>query len=120
MPMKAMIYKTLSTVVDDFFAYAVHLIDDLRNIPLTYLFRQVLYQDANTPPSGLLPRRRGVPDIFIPGRLNDMSLVSMAKRDWLQRWIYRVDPKRVNEYGQVMATDIDAAKAREKNKEKSE
>ena len=27
----------------------------------------------------------------------------------LQRWIYRIDPKRVNEYGQVMATDIDAA-----------
>ena len=30
---------------------------------------------------------------------------------WLQRWIYRVDPKRVNEYGQVMASDADAAKA---------
>ena len=30
-----------------------------------------------------------------------------------QRWIYRVDPKRVNEYGQVMASDADAAAAKE-------
>ena len=29
LPMKAMIYKTLSTVVDDFFAYAAQLIDYL-------------------------------------------------------------------------------------------
>jgi hypothetical protein len=26
-----------------------------------------------------------------------------------QRWIYRIDPKRINEYGQVMAADADAA-----------
>lgn len=25
-----------------------------------------------------------------------------------QRWIYRIDPKRVNEYGQVMGSDVDA------------
>ena len=25
-----------------------------------------------------------------------------------QRWIYRIDPKRVNEYGQVLAGDVDA------------
>lgn len=31
----------------------------------------------------------------------------------LQRWIYRVDPKRVNEYGQVMASDADAVVAKE-------
>ena len=31
----------------------------------------------------------------------------------LQRWIYRVDPKRVNEYGQVMASDADAVAAKE-------
>ena len=30
-----------------------------------------------------------------------------------QRWIYRVDPKRVNEYGQVMATDADAVAEKE-------
>lgn len=24
---------------------------------------------------------------------------------WPQRWIYRIDPKRVNEYGQVLAED---------------
>ena len=26
----------------------------------------------------------------------------------LKRWIYRIDPKRVNEYGQVLAADVDA------------
>ena len=36
MPMKAMIYKTLSTVVDDFFAY-VHQIDNPSNDLLTYV-----------------------------------------------------------------------------------
>jgi hypothetical protein len=47
-----------------------------------------------------------------------MCLVSTADRCWSQRWIYRIDPKRVNEYGQVMATDVDVAKAQEKSKEK--
>jgi hypothetical protein len=32
-----------------------------------------------------------------------------------QRWIYRIDPKRVNEYGQVMAEEVDAAESK-KNK----
>jgi hypothetical protein len=36
MPMKAMIYKTLSTVVDDFFAYAPHSIANPSNDLLTY------------------------------------------------------------------------------------
>lgn len=31
----------------------------------------------------------------------------------LQRWIYRIDPKRVNEYGQVMSTDADAVAEKE-------
>lgn len=26
----------------------------------------------------------------------------------LQRWIYRIDPKRINEFGQVMVEDADA------------
>ena len=30
-----------------------------------------------------------------------------------QRWIYRVDPKRVNEYGQVMASDADSIAEKE-------
>lgn len=35
----------------------------------------------------------------------------------MQRWIYRIDPKRVNEYGQVLATDAGAAeKETKKNK----
>lgn len=31
----------------------------------------------------------------------------------LQRWIYRIDPKRVNEYGQVMASEVDAVQAKD-------
>ena len=27
-----------------------------------------------------------------------------------QRWIYRIDPKRVNEYGQVMVTEEEESK----------
>lgn len=42
----------------------------------------------------------------------------MAHRRWLQRWIYRIDPKRINEYGQVMGTDVDAAKAQEESRSK--
>lgn len=36
-----------------------------------------------------------------------------------QRWIYRVDPNRVNEYGQVMATDVDAVEGKEKTNVKT-
>ena len=36
----------------------------------------------------------------------------------LQRWIYRVDPNRVNEYGQVMSKDVDAAEGKEKTESK--
>ncbi|KAH8829817.1 cleft lip and palate transmembrane protein 1-domain-containing protein [Flagelloscypha sp. PMI_526] len=63
MPMKAMIYKTLSTVVDDFFAFC---------IKMPTLHRLACFRDDV------------VFCIFL-----------------YQRWIYRVDPKRVNEYGQV-------------------
>ncbi|KAF9780224.1 cleft lip and palate associated transmembrane protein [Thelephora terrestris] len=80
MPMKAMIYKTLSTVVDDFFAFC---------IKMPILHRLACFRD----------------DVVF--------LIFLY-----QRWIYRIDPKRANEYGQVMATDVDAAKARENNKEK--
>ena len=30
-----------------------------------------------------------------------------------QRWIYRIDPNRVNEYGQVMSKDVDTAENKE-------
>jgi len=78
MPMKAMIYKTLSTVVDDFFAFC---------IKMPILHRLACFRD----------------DVVF--------LIFLY-----QRWIYRIDPKRVNEYGQVMATDVDTAKAQEKKK----
>ncbi|KAJ7887500.1 cleft lip and palate associated transmembrane protein [Mycena olivaceomarginata] len=71
MPMKAMIYKTLSTVVDDFFAFC---------IKMPFLHRLACFRD----------------DVVF--------LIFLY-----QRWIYRIDPKRVNEYGQVLATDVDKA-----------
>jgi hypothetical protein len=71
MPMKAMIYKTLGTVVDDFFAFC---------IKMPFLHRLACFRDDV------------VFCIFL-----------------YQRWIYRIDPNRVNEYGQVMASDVDAA-----------
>jgi hypothetical protein len=69
MPIKAMVYKTLSTVVDDFFAFC---------IKMPFLHRLACFRDDV------------VFLIFI-----------------YQRWIYRVDPKRVNEYGQVLVADDD-------------
>ncbi|PIL36949.1 hypothetical protein GSI_00641 [Ganoderma sinense ZZ0214-1] len=82
MPMKAMVYKTLSTVVDDLFAFC---------IKMPILHRLACFRD----------------DVVF--------LVFLY-----QRWIYRVDPNRVNEYGQVMAKDVDALEGKEKGKEKKE
>ncbi|KZW03735.1 cleft lip and palate transmembrane 1 [Exidia glandulosa HHB12029] len=65
MPIKAMVYKTLSTVVDDLFAFC---------IKMPFLHRLACFRD----------------DVVF--------LVFLY-----QRWIYRIDPSRVNEYGQVMA-----------------
>ncbi|GAW00803.1 cleft lip and palate associated transmembrane protein [Lentinula edodes] len=67
MPMKAMIYKTLSTVVDDFFAFC---------IKMPFLHRLACFRD----------------DVVF--------LIFLY-----QRWIYRIDPKRINEYGQVLPED---------------
>ncbi|KAF8204690.1 cleft lip and palate transmembrane protein 1-domain-containing protein [Pholiota molesta] len=79
MPMKAMVYKTLSTVVDDFFAFC---------IKMPFLHRLACFRD----------------DVVF--------LIFLY-----QRWIYRIDPKRVNEYGQVLAADAGAAeKETKKNK----
>jgi len=64
MPMKAMIYKTLSTVVDDLFAFC---------IKMPALHRLACFRD-------------------------DLVFLVFL----YQRWIYRIDPKRINEYGQVM------------------
>ncbi|KAI0700790.1 cleft lip and palate transmembrane protein 1-domain-containing protein [Cytidiella melzeri] len=79
MPMKAMIFKSLSTVVDDLFAFC---------IKMPFLHRLACFRD----------------DVVF--------LVFLY-----QRWIYRVDPKRVNEYGQVMASEADAAASKEKDME---
>ncbi|KAF8969373.1 cleft lip and palate associated transmembrane protein [Flammula alnicola] len=76
MPMKAMVYKTLSTVVDDFFAFC---------IKMPFLHRLACFRD----------------DVVF--------LVFLY-----QRWIYRIDPKRVNEYGQVLAADVDATEQESK------
>ncbi|KAG8877469.1 hypothetical protein FRB98_006681 [Tulasnella sp. 332] len=63
MPWKAMVYKTLSTVVDDFFAFV---------IKMPWLHRLACFRD-------------------------DVVFLVLL----YQRWIYRIDPKRANEYGQV-------------------
>ncbi|EJT97514.1 cleft lip and palate transmembrane 1 [Dacryopinax primogenitus] len=68
MPMKAMIYKTLGTVVDDFFAFC---------IKMPWLHRLACFRD----------------DVVF--------LVFLY-----QRWIYRVDPKRANEYGQLTVEGV--------------
>ncbi|KAG1752375.1 cleft lip and palate associated transmembrane protein [Suillus paluster] len=78
MPMKAMIYKTLSTVVDDLFAFC---------IKMPVLHRLACFRD----------------DVVF--------LVFLY-----QRWIYRIDPKRVNEYGQVMAEDVIKADGNDETK----
>ncbi|KAH8106020.1 cleft lip and palate transmembrane 1 [Cristinia sonorae] len=78
MPMKAMVYKTLSTVVDDLFAFC---------IKMPILHRLACFRD----------------DVVF--------LVFLY-----QRWIYRIDPKRVNEYGQLMASDADAIAEKETKK----
>ncbi|CAE6471874.1 unnamed protein product [Rhizoctonia solani] len=70
MPIKAMVYKTLGTVVDDFFAFC---------IKMPILHRLACFRD----------------DVVF--------LIFLY-----QRWIYRVDPKRVNEYGQVGEDDMKA------------
>ncbi|KAI0368074.1 cleft lip and palate transmembrane 1 [Pilatotrama ljubarskyi] len=75
MPMKAMVYKTLSTVVDDLFAFC---------IKMPILHRLACFRD----------------DVVF--------LIFLY-----QRWIYRVDPNRVNEYGQVGAADVAAAEGKE-------
>lgn len=41
--------------------------------------------------------------------LSDIMLYNLYAYLSLQRWIYRIDPKRINEYGQVMVTDEDVA-----------
>ncbi|KAH9948341.1 cleft lip and palate associated transmembrane protein [Amylocystis lapponica] len=81
MPMKSMIYKSLSTVVDDLFAFC---------IKMPFLHRLACFRD-------------------------DVVFVVFL----YQRWIYRIDPKRVNEYGQVLASEVDAIET-EKAKEGTE
>ncbi|WVN90496.1 uncharacterized protein L203_105732 [Cryptococcus depauperatus CBS 7841] len=63
MPMKAMMYKTLSTVIDDFFAFCIRM---------PWLHRLACFRD-------------------------DVVFLILL----YQRWTYRVDYSRVNEYGQV-------------------
>lgn len=48
-----------------------------------------------------------------------MAMVGFLLTVMLQRWIYRIDPKRVNEYGQVMAQDVDQVEGKEKEVQES-
>lgn len=65
LPMKAMVYKTLSTVVDDFFACVTPNFGVCGGT--TDVCIQILYQDAHPAPAGVFPRRRRLPDIPLPG-----------------------------------------------------
>lgn len=76
MPMKAMMYKTLSTVVDDFFAFCIRM---------PWLHRCVCSAEQDHADPRLACFR------------DDVVFVVLL----YQRWIYRVDYSRVNEYGQV-------------------
>ena len=66
----------------------------------------------------MLPGRCGILNLLVPGKLYCTCPIPGTDRCWVQRWIYRIDPKRANEYGQVMGTDVDAAKAQEESKQK--
>ncbi|KAK8861440.1 hypothetical protein IAR55_002259 [Kwoniella newhampshirensis] len=84
MPMKAMMYKTLSTVVDDFFAFCIRM---------PWLHRLACFRD-------------------------DVVFLILL----YQRWIYRVDYSRVNEYGQVnegMVEDVGTAEGEKGETKKS-
>jgi len=72
MPWKAMVYKTLSTVVDDFFAFI---------IKMPWLHRLACFRD-------------------------DVVFLILL----YQRWIYRVDMRRTNEYGQVGEREMEERK----------
>jgi hypothetical protein len=78
--MKAMVYKTLSTVVDDFFAFC---------IKMPFLHRLACFRD-------------------------DLVFLVFL----YQRWIYRIDPERVNEYGQVMTDEVLKVDANGESKKK--
>ncbi|KAJ9109018.1 hypothetical protein QFC21_000344 [Naganishia friedmannii] len=64
MPMKAMVYKTLTTIVDDCASFVIHM---------PWLHRLACFRD-------------------------DVVFLILI----YQRWIYRIDPTRANEYGQVL------------------
>jgi hypothetical protein len=90
MPMKAMIYKTLSTVVDDFFAFC---------IKMPFLHRLACFRDDVV----------FLIFLYQVCLLCVVQIITVTNGVRSQRWIYRIDPKRVNEYGQVLALDVDAA-----------
>ena len=43
-------------------------------------------------------------------------MITITEQLDIQRWIYRIDPKRVNEYGQVLSSDVDAAEGEKESK----
>ena len=98
MPMKAMAFKTLSTVIDDLFAFCIKMpiLHRLACFRDDVVFCVFLYQVSS--------------EVYC-------TFILVIDRHDSQRWIYRIDPKRVNEYGQVMVEDTDAANAADETKE---
>lgn len=81
-----------------------------------YALPQVLHQDADSASAGVFPRRRRIPGVPVSGMHTtaaDGMSSEFSADPALQRWIYRIDPKRVNEYGQVMTTDADTIAEKE-------
>jgi hypothetical protein len=119
LPMKAFVYKFLGTIVDDFFACVTYLICDL-------LVNGLILDD--------FVRRFCI-------KMPTLHRLACFRDDVVfliflyQRWIYRVDPKRVNEvcvitiydsltlkssklrlqYGQVMVQDDSEGEERKEN-----
>lgn len=97
MPVKSLIFKTLTTVVDDFFSFCIKVscVSSAGFRPSSLCFRVA---DAYTSQAGMLQRRCGFCDSDVSILVSTISHFHSRriKLIWSSR-IYRVDPKRANE-----------------------
>jgi len=102
MPIRAMVYKTLSTVIDDLFAWVfevsgypcIVMTPTRFIIKMPTLHRLACFRDDVV--FLIFLYQASVPSLMLFAYIFDTEF---------QRWIYRVDPKRVNEYGQVLVEE---------------
>jgi hypothetical protein len=97
MPWKAFTYKALNTFIDDLFAFV---------IKMPWMHRIACFRDG----------KRGIPtnDLMLPFNLDVLFLVYLY-----QLWIYPVDRKRANEFGQTFNDDTDEAETEPKMVQKT-